>query len=288
MVSGIKAVIAQAEDEVDFSVDEDEDEHADGDEDDDDDEGEREEPGDYKDAETEEDNSSEDEGDSSEDEGRSEDNSSEGETETWAWARFAVHLTRDDLPKMRKTTPMNTPGDFNKFMFRFKQAMKFPGSEWFGPAWGAVARSYRRKGEGRWLDAVEKNVLNPSKSGACFMGWAALGQPTHTNSLETGNRWLKKEIREWLQIESPAAVLPTSLTLIVDALADLWPKWSADDAKRGHYHAPSKDDLGSQKKFRSQLGVKGSLVLRLNGDAGEKSCLAFDRKPRWVLCTKSA
>ena len=41
MVSGIKAVIAQAEDEVDFSVDEDEDEHADGDEDDDD-EGERE------------------------------------------------------------------------------------------------------------------------------------------------------------------------------------------------------------------------------------------------------
>ena len=112
------------------------------------------------------------------------------------------------------------------------------------------------------------------------MGWAALGQPTHTHSLESGKRWLKKEIREWLQIESPAAVLPTSLTLIVHALADLWPKWSADDAKRGHYHAPSKDELGSQKSFRSQLGVKGSLVLRLNGDAGEKSCLAFGQKTK--------
>ena len=89
-----------------------------------------------------------------------------------------------------------------------------------------------------------------------------------------------KEIRKWLQIESPAAVLPTSLTLIVHALADLWPKWSADDAKRGHYHAPSEDDLGSQKNFRSQLGVKGSLVLRLNGDAGEKSCFAFGQKTK--------
>ena len=54
----------------------------------------------------------------------------------------------------------------------------------------------------------------------------------------------------------------------------------ADDAKRGYYHAPSKDDLGSQKNFRSQLGVKGSLVLRLNGDAGEKSCLAFGQKTK--------
>ena len=181
---------------------------------------------------------------------------------------------------MRKTTPMNTAGNFLKFMFRFKQAMKFPGTQWFVPAWGAVARSYRRKQEGRWVDAVEKNVLNPSKSGACFMGWAALGQPTHTNSLETGNRWLKKELREWLQIESPAATLPTSLTLLVRALAALWPKWSADDAERGQYHKPSTDELCSQKNFRSQLDVKGSLVLRLNGDAGAKSCFAFGQKTK--------
>ena len=64
------------------------------------------------------------------------------------------------------------------------------------------------------------------------------------------------------------------------ACACACPKWSADDAKRGQYHKPSTDELCSQKKFRSQLDVKGSLVLRLNGDAGAKSCFAFGQKTK--------
>ena len=60
---------------------------------------------------------------------------------------------------------------------------------------------------------------------------------------------LKKELREWLEIESSAATLPTFLTLLARALAALWPKWSADDAKRGQYHKPSTDELCSQKNF---------------------------------------
>ena len=84
---------------------------------------------------------------SSEDEDESEPETKEKsdddeEAEPRDWGRCTVHLTRDDLPKMRKTTPMNTAGNFLKFMFRFKQAMKFPGTKWFVPAWGAVARSY--------------------------------------------------------------------------------------------------------------------------------------------------
>ena len=125
-----------------------------------------------------------------------------------------------------------------------------------------------------------KKCAEPKQKWSLFHGMGCPAQPTHTNSLETGNRWLKQELREWLQIESPAATLPTSLTLLVRALAALWPKWSADDAERRQCHKPSTDELCSQKNFRSQLDVKGSLVLRLNGDAGAKSCFAFGQKTK--------
>ena len=46
---------------------------------------------------------------SSEDEDESEpetkEKSDDEETEPWDWGRCTVHLTREDLPKMRKTTP---------------------------------------------------------------------------------------------------------------------------------------------------------------------------------------
>ena len=90
-----------------------------------------------------------------------------------------MHLTRDDLPGMRKKAPLQQ-GNFNKFMFRFKQAMKFPGLAWFGLAWKVVARMFRAKGEGKWVDMVEKNVLDPSKSGAGGFVWDNPHIPTHS------------------------------------------------------------------------------------------------------------
>ena len=140
------------------------------------------------------------------------------------WGRCTVHLTRSDLPDMRKKAPLK-PTNFKKFMFRFKQAMKFPGSEWFRVAWKSLARNFRNRGEGRFIDLVEKNVMDPDKSGACMMGWAALKCTTHINSLEIGNKWAKREISEWLHEKEPNAALPTSLTLLVQAMVDLWPKW---------------------------------------------------------------
>ena len=135
MVSGVKPVTKQEEEQEDNSEDMD----AKGDSSEDEEGAHGAWPA-YQDAETEEDSSSEDDDES---EPETKEKGDDEETEPWDWGRCTVHLTRDDLPKMRKTTPMNTPGNFLKFMFRFKQAMKFPGTKWFVPAWGAVARSYR-------------------------------------------------------------------------------------------------------------------------------------------------
>ena len=76
--------------------------------------------------------------------------------------------------------------------------MEFPGDVWFEPAWKAVACHFRRKGEHKFIDLIEKNVIDPRKSGSIAMGWAALGLTTSVNALERGNCGFRNGIAESL------------------------------------------------------------------------------------------
>ena len=45
----------------------------------------------------------------------------------------------------------------------FQTGYEIPGSEWFRVAWKSLARNFRNRGEGRFIDLVEKNVMDPDK-----------------------------------------------------------------------------------------------------------------------------
>ena len=64
-------------------------------------------------------------------------------------------------------------------------------------------------------------------------------------------------------------------------MRELWPKWSADDAKKGEYRTPSSAEAYSHNQFMQELRKKKSIILRLNGAAGDQSCFAFGQKTKY-------
>ena len=64
-------------------------------------------------------------------------------------------------------------------------------------------------------------------------------------------------------------------------MRELWPKWSADDAKKGEYRTPSSAEAYSHNQFMQELQKKKSIILRLNGAAGDQSCFAFGQKTKY-------
>ena len=105
-----------------------------------------------------------------------------------------------------------------------------------------------------------------------MMGWAALTETTHINSLEIGNKWTRREIAEWLHTQDPHARLPTSLPLLIQAMVELWPKWSGDDSKSGKFHKLTDDEKASQKDFLAIMRAPNSPVTRFSEDS---QCFIF-------------
>ena len=163
-------------------------------------------------------------------------------------------------------------------MFHWSLATKFPGDGWFDAAWGAVARHYRRRGEGKFISAVEENFLDPTRRGAPMMGWLVLGLTANTNIVERGNRWFRKQISEELHALEARATLPTSLTTLINILRDLWPRWAAAENAHRDYRTPSFYKQRSQREFERELQAPKSKVIKLNGSAGKTTCYAFKQK----------
>ena len=193
----------------------------------------------------------------------------------YRWARCTVHTIKNDLPSKRKKYPMKKD-HFRQFRTRFKQLCTFP-PDYFQTAWEALATRYRKRGNNTFVTKVEESIINPRRSGASMMGWAALGAPTCINALERSNRWFRKEIEEQLQFDKPMAKLPTSILVLANLLKSLWPEWVAADRKLmlNTYHQPSPDHQLATKEFLKELRAKPSLIINYNWQTGEKMCIVF-------------
>ena len=60
-----------------------------------------------------------------------------------------------------------------------------------------------------------------------MLGWHALGMATNINCVEQGNNWFRRQVAEELHKVQAHATLPTSLTVLVEVLQTLWPRWMA-------------------------------------------------------------
>ena len=165
-------------------------------------------------------------------------------TMKWKLGRCSVHTFKDDLPPLSRH--MTGKGRFKVFMNRFQRAAKFPG-EWFPAAWRALARHYRRMGENKFIDEVEKNIVNPEEKGAFMMGWIVLGL-SHNNFIEQSNPWFRREISEELA-KNPQATLPTSLPVLVEILKILWPRWVSSGQENTPFRVQSTDEKCQQTDF---------------------------------------
>lgn len=196
-------------------------------------------------------------------------------------ARCSVHTVKNDLPSKRKKYPLKK-GHFHQFRTRFKQVCKFP-PDFFPSAWQALATQYRNKGNDVFITKVEESIINPRKSGASMMGWAALGAPTCINAVERGNRWFRKEIEEELQCIEPKAKLPTSLLILATILKKLWPDWVAADRKvmLNTYHQPSPDQQLATREFLKELQAKQSHVINFNKKNGREMYCIQAEYAKW-------
>ena len=168
-------------------------------------------------------------------------------------------------------------GNYSSFTFHWQLLSKFPGVGWHKAAWTAVARRYRRKGEGKFIAAVENLFLDPATGGASMLGWHALGMATNINCVEQGNNWFRRQFAEELHKVQAHATLPTSLTVLVEVLQTLWPRWMASSGP-SDYRKPSTHEDRSRREFLAELRSKGSRIICLNDDSGEDACFAFKQK----------
>jgi ubiquitin C-terminal hydrolase len=201
--------------------------------------------------------------------------SSGNKQEVYDFGRCSVHTTKDDLHKLREKNPLKK-GHFAQFRNRFRQLLKFP-PKLFKRAWCAVAARYRKKGNGGYVKSVEDNVIDPRKSGAPMMGFAALGLSSSINSLERSNKWFQQEIEEELIRMEPSATMPTSLVILVEILGRLWPIWTARAITKMEQGSRqlSQESKQSEGQFVIEMEKKKSKVININGKDGEDVCYAF-------------
>jgi hypothetical protein len=208
----------------------------------------------------------------------------------WRFGRCSVHLHKKRLPALRLKHPLKK-SNYGCFVFHWQAAAKFPGVGWHKAAWAAVARHYRRKGEDKFIDAVEKSFLDPATGGTSIVGSHALGMATSINCVEQGNLWFRRQIAEELHSVEAHATLPTSLTVLVDILQNLWPRWMASSGA-SEFRKPSTHEDRSRREFLIELNANKSQSIRLNGDDGDHTCFAFKQKwlhgPLYPLAKRSA
>jgi hypothetical protein len=155
----------------------------------------------------------------------------------WEVGRCAVHLLKDNLPKLRRKWPMKTGGHYKKFKSDIHRLQLFP-PPYFQKAWTAVKNRWYRRGEKTFLDRFETSMVNSDNSGGWMIGLFAIGLPNHNNALEQNNRIFRQELKEALDLlrlddrDSDPDItfqskLPTSLVSLLRAVFNkLLPLWS--------------------------------------------------------------
>ena len=119
------------------------------------------------------------------------------------------------------------------------------------------------------------------------MGWLALRLQTHVTRVETGNKWFRKQIREWLHMSRPGAVLPTIRQSLWKFLKNYGQSGQLPEIPPTKYRRPSGPEKTGQKHFLATMSVLATMrahesaVVKLNRNAGEHTFFAWKQKTRY-------